>query len=120
MNNANEELDRIGQLKLRHEAVADVQFKEQLGDSQVQDTVSLVTLNEYEPNQLTYEVNSSKGGVVVFSEIYYPGWTATIDGQEAQLGRVDYVLRALKVPSGKHQVVLTFKPKSVEVTEHIA
>ena len=120
VNNANEELDKIGQLKLRHEAVADAQFKEQLGDSQVQDAVSMVTLNKYEPNQLTYDVNSSKGGVVVFSEIYYPGWTATIDGQEAQLGRVDYVLRALKVPSGKHEVVLTFKPRSVEVTEHIA
>jgi hypothetical protein len=120
VNNANEELDKIGQLKLRHEAVADAQFKEQLGDSQVQDAVSVVTLNKYEPNQLTYDVNSSKGGVVVFSEIYYPGWTATIDGQEAQLGRVDYVLRALKVPSGKHEVVLTFKPRSVEVTEHIA
>ena len=69
---------------------------------------------------MTYEVNSDKGGVVVFSEIYYPGWTATVDGEETELGRVDYVLRALKVKPGKHEVVLSFFPKSIDRTETIA
>ncbi len=120
--NANEELDAIGSLDLRHEAVADQKFKEQLGESVPQDTVSLsfVRIKTYEPNQLTYEVESAKGGVVVFSEIYYPGWTATVDGVEQTLGRVNYVLRALQVKPGKHEVVLSFFPKSIEHTETIA
>ena len=120
--NANEELDAIGSLDLRHEAVADQKFKEQLGESVPQDTVSLsfVRIKTYEPNQLTYEVESAKGGVVVFSEIYYPGWTATVDGVEQALGRVNYVLRALQVKPGKHEVVLSFFPKSIDHTETIA
>jgi hypothetical protein len=120
--NANEELDAIGSLDLRHEAVADQKFREQLGESVPQDTVSLsfVRIKTYEPNQLTYEVESAKGGVVVFSEIYYPGWTATVDGVEQTLGRVNYVLRALQVKPGKHEVVLSFFPKSIDHTETIA
>ena len=120
VDNANDELAMTGRLPLRHEAVADKKFREQLGDGIVQDTLSLVTIKAYEPNQLTYEVNSDKGGVVVFSEIYYPGWTATVDGEETELGRVDYVLRALKVKPGKHEVVLSFFPKSIDRTETAA
>ncbi len=119
-NNANEELEAVGQLPLRHEAVADKKFSDVLGESTIQDSVSIVTIENYEPNQLTYKVRSGQGGVVVFSEIYYPGWTATIDGEEAELGRVNYVLRALKVAPGEHEVVLSFFPKSVNRTETIA
>ena len=120
VDNANEELDMVGRLPLRHEAVADKKFEEQLGQSVAQDTLSRVTIKAYEPNQLTYEVNSGKGGIVVFSEIYYPGWTATVDGEEQPLGRVNYVLRALQVKPGKHEVVLSFFPKSIDRTETIA
>ena len=120
VDNANEELDLTGRLALRHEAVADKKFRDVLGDAVVQDTLSVVNIKAYEPNQLTYEVNSDKGGVVVFSEIYYPGWTATVDGQEQELGRVDYVLRALQVKPGRHEVVLSFFPKSIDRTETVA
>ena len=120
VQNANEEIAAIGKLDLRHQAVADAKFKAQLGEAVVQDTASIVTITSYEPNRLTYDVNSGKGGVLVFSEIYYPGWTATIDGEPAELGRVDYILRALRVEPGKHQVELAFFPKSVNTTETIA
>ena len=120
VDNANQEIDRLGQLSLRHEAVADKKFKEQLGNAVEQDTLSIVSIKSYEPNQLTYEVNSGKGGIVVFSEIYYPGWTATVDGVEQPLGRVDYVLRALQIKPGKHEVVLSFFPKSIQHTETVA
>ena len=118
--NANEELDGIRGLDLRRAAVADQKFKDILGDGVVQDTVSLVSITAYEPNKLTYEVESDKGGIVVFSEIYYPGWTATVDGVERELGRVNYVLRALRVEPGKHEVVLNFFPKSIDHTETLA
>ena len=119
-NNANEEIDEVGKLNLRHEAVADAKFKEQLGQSVPQDDTSMVKMIQYKPNNLTYEVKSSKGGVIVFSEIYYPGWTATVDGQPAELGRVNYILRALNVKPGSHKVVLDFHPSSLKKTETVA
>ena len=120
VSNANEEIAGVGKYNLRHEAVADAKFKEQLGQSVPQDDTSIVRLTQYKPNNLVYEVNSNKGGVVVFSEIYYPGWTATVDGQTAELGRVNYILRALQVKPGKHTVVLDFHPASLRKTETVA
>ena len=120
VNNANQELEALGKLNLRHEAVADARFKAVLGEATPQDSTSVVKLTAYAPNQLTYEVKSATGGVMVFSEIYYPEWTATVDGKPAEIGRADYVLRALKVDKGQHQVVLTFDPKSVKQTETVA
>ncbi len=122
VDNANQELDALGKLDLRHEAVADAKFRELLKPvaEQAADSAALVTLKAYEPNQLTYDVTSARGGVVVFSEIYYPGWTATVDEQPVEVGRVDYVLRALTVSPGQHKVVLSFFPKSLDTTETIA
>lgn len=120
VDNANQEIDGVGKLKLRHEAVADKKFQSTLGEAVLQDATSTVTIKSYQPNELVYQVNSGKGGVVVFSEIYYPGWTAKVDGKDATLGRVDYILRALNVKPGKHEVVLSFKPQSIKTTETIA
>lgn len=120
VKNANEELDTLGKLNLRHEAVADARFQSQLGESKNQDSTSIVKLTAYEPNQLTYDVRSATGGIVVFSEIFYPEWTATVDGKPVEIGRVDYVLRALNVDKGHHKVVLIFDPKSVKQTETVA
>ena len=120
VSNANEEMDAVGKIDLRHEAVADAKFKEQLGEAVVQDTASTVQITGYEPNRLNYEVNSGKGGVLVFSEIYYPGWTATVDGEPVELGRVNYILRAMNIKPGQHQVELAFFPKTVKTTETIA
>lgn len=120
VGNANEEIGTVGRIDLRHEAVADKRFKEHLKDAQVQGNVSLVKLTSYSSNHLAYDISSDKGGVVVFSEIYYPGWTATVDGKPVELGRVDYILRALNVTPGNHKIELLFKPKSVNTTETIA
>jgi uncharacterized membrane protein YfhO len=68
-----------------------------------------------------YTSRSSVPGTVVFSEIYYPhGWKATIDGQPADHYRVDYMLRALNVPAGEHQIVFDFDPDSVRKGNAIA
>ena len=58
--------------------------------------------------------------MLVFSEIYYPGWTCEVDGQPVEIGRVNYVLRAIRINGGKHHVVLIFKPNSERITEAIA
>lgn len=119
-NNANEEIEAVGKLNLRHEAVADRKFESVLGTSTMQGNASIVKIDTYEPNQITYTVNSTKGGVVVFSEIYYPGWTAKVDGKDTELGRVNYILRALKVAPGTHKIELGFFPTSINKTETIA
>lgn len=117
---ANAEYAGVGKIDVSHEAVADKKFEPILRQTQTNDSTARVVLTKYEPNNMTYTVNSTKGGVVVFSEVYYPGWTATIDGQPAELGRVNYILRALNVKAGKHEVVLDFHPTSISTTETIA
>lgn len=120
VDNANDELSAVGKISLRHEAVADKRFKDVLGDTKVQDNTSVVSITQCEPNHLKYTVKSATGGIIVFSEVYYPGWTATIDGKPAELGRVNYVLRALNVGAGNHEVELDFHPQSISVTETVA
>ena len=120
VDDANAEYAEVGKIDVRHEAVADKKFEAALGQAKANDSTAIVKLDKYEPNNLQYTVNSKNGGVVVFSEIYYPGWTATIDGQPAELGHVNYILRAVSVKPGKHTVVLDFHPTSISTTETIA
>ena len=118
VKNADAEMAALGKLDTKHVAVADEKFRSTL-DGTALDSGS-VSLQQYAPNDLKYTVESAKGGLVVFSEIYYPGWTVTIDGKPAELGRVNYVLRAFKVPAGKHEVQMTFRPASITTTNTIA
>lgn len=100
-------------------AVADKRFSHLL-DGTPLDTAGTISLTERKANSVSYDVHSEKGGLAVFSEIYYPGWMATIDGESVEPGRVDYVLRALPVPAGNHQVVFTYEPASVDKTQWAA
>ena len=122
VQNANEELDGLSKFNPKEVAIVDQKFKSVLGDESKAsaDSTAQVSLLAYEPNALKYELNSAKGGVVVFSEIYYPGWTATLDGEKVEIGRANYVLRAVQVPAGKHHLEMTFSPSSIKVTETIA
>lgn len=119
VDDADAEIGGLHGLDTKHVAVADKRFEPVLGTAR-KDTTAVVRLTDYEANELAYETDSREGGVLVFSEIYYPGWTCTVDGKAAELGRVNYVLRAVHVDGGKHKVVLTFKPQSERVTETIA
>ncbi|MCD8289313.1 MAG: YfhO family protein [Prevotella sp.] len=133
VGSAADEIAQIGGIDLRREAVADKSFAVVLGEETKainskstdtlnlpEDTLNTVTLTSYEPNELVYSIRSAAGGIVIFSEIYYPGWTATVDGNSAPLARADYILRAMRIPAGDHEVVLTFKPQSIRTTETIA
>ena len=120
VDNANQELDALGKENLHLTAVVDKQFQGAVGESKPQGTDAKVTVTAYEPNEIHYDVQSAAGGVVVFSEVYYPGWTATVDGKSVEVGRANYVLRAVNVTPGAHKVVLTFKPQSITTTETIA
>jgi hypothetical protein len=121
VDDANAEMNALASLNPATQAVADKSFAKVLGEAKPLADDDVVKLNKYTPNELTYSVDSKNGGLVVFSEVWFPwGWHATVDGNETQLGRVNYVLRAMQVPAGKHNVVLTFNPESIHVTGNIA
>lgn len=123
VDNANQEIDALKSILPAETAVVDVRFKDVLKgtDDAYKDSLSTIRLTSYEPNRLVYETENAGDGIAVFSEIYYPdGWQATIDGQAAELGRADYILRTMYVPAGKHTIEMRFDPKSLHVTESIA
>ena len=119
VKDANEEIEAIHGFNPLQTAVVDKKF-ETLVKAVPSDSTATIELVSYEPNYLKYEVNSDKGGTIVFSEIYYPGWQSSIDGEEAPHGRANYILRAMNVPAGKHVVEFKFDPDSLHVTETIA
>ena len=118
---ADDEMERLSQIDPAREAVADKSFRDVLGDGSAVVPGDTIYETSYAPDRLTYRARSAKGGVAVFSEIYFPwGWTATVDGQPARLGRVNYVLRALRVPAGDHEIVMTFDPESTRTADTVA
>lgn len=111
---ANEELAYVNEIDTRKTAVIDIsKFKAPV--FQYDSTATIVNL-DHKPNYLRYESQSQTTSLGVFSEIYYPeGWVATIDGKETSILRVNYTLRALEIPAGKHLIEFSFKPKPYAV-----
>ncbi len=85
------------------------------------DSLAFIRLISYAPNDLNYEYKTEKNGLAVFSEIYYPkGWNAYVDGEPTPHFRANYVLRAMVLPAGNHQVEFKFEPKVYLVGEKIS
>lgn len=121
VDNANAEIAALGTLMPEVEAVADKTMEGILGQAAPGDSTDVITLTSYAPNRLTYKTNTTTSRVAVFSEVYFPwGWEATIDGKPAEIARVNYVLRAMVIPSGSHKIAMTFDPQSVHTTVSVA
>lgn len=121
VNNANEEIDAIHGMNPRETAIVDKRFAETVKQpAAMPDSLDNIVLKSYAPNALQYEVDTKQGGIVIFSEIYYPGWRSYIDGEEVSHGRANYILRAMNVPAGKHTIEFVFDPQSLHATETIA
>ncbi len=119
--NADGEMNALDTINPATTAVADVKFKEILGTATPKSAGDTIRLTTYAPNRLTYHAKSEKGGVAVFSEVYFPwGWNVTIDDKPVELARVNYVLRALNVPAGEHKIEMYFDPQSIHTTITIA
>ena len=122
VNGANAEIDSLMTIPLRREAVIDKEFVPMASSLTpgIPEGAS-IRLTAHTPESLDYEVECGEDGIVVFSEIYYPhGWKATIDGQKADHFRVNYLLRAMNVPAGKHHIHFVFDPDSVRKGDTIA
>jgi uncharacterized membrane protein YfhO len=122
VNTANEECDALNHIDLNTTAVLDKEFASYVTDFTPQrDPAATVRLTQYTPRYIDYEYSTAQAGTIVFSEIYYPyGWKATIDGNPVEHYRVNYMLRALNVPAGKHTIHFEFDPDSVKKGEAIA
>ncbi|MCC6815121.1 MAG: YfhO family protein [Saprospiraceae bacterium] len=121
VQSADEEIEALKSTDLKHTAVIHNEWKEMAGVHG--DGTGSIALLSYSPNELKYTSESSTDQIAVLSEIWYGpnlGWTATIDGNSADLFRSNYVLRALKVPAGKHEIILSFKPKSFFIGETLS
>lgn len=119
--NADKEMAALDSLDTASDAVADEKFRATLGNAVPKAPGDTIYETAYTPNALSYKAKTGKGGIAVFSEIYFPwGWSATIDGKEAPIGRVNYVLRALRIPAGEHEINFRFDPQSVRVTNSIS
>ena len=121
VDNANQELDALKKLSPRHNAIIDKQFAQVLGDkTEPADSADFIKLTDISSMHVAYEAETKKGGVAVFSEIYDKGWEATIDGKPAEVARANYVLRAMKIPAGKHKIEMNFNAQTVKSTETVA
>lgn len=79
------------------------------------DTTGTIKVVQYKPNYIKYQSDNAKDGLAVFSEIYYKnGWNAYIDGQLTDHFPVDYVLRAMEIPGGKHTIEFKFEPQVIK------
>ncbi|HHX32587.1 MAG TPA: YfhO family protein [Bacteroidales bacterium] len=82
---------------------------------------STIKLVDYDSDYLIYEVDAIKDELAIFSDVYYPkGWQVSIDGEPAVMIRANYILRALAIPTGTHNVEFRFEPQSIKTTDGIA
>lgn len=115
------EMAALDNLNPADEAVADEKFRAILGPSTPKATTDSIVLTSYAPDRLTYTSSSENGGLAVFSEVYYPhGWTLLVDGEPVEIGRVNYLLRAARIPAGTHKLEMTFAPATIATTNGVA
>ena len=110
----DDESEALNTLDLHTTAVADEKFRDVLTCSPLSNENDKIELTEYTPDKLTYKSTTVHDRVAVFSEIYYPhGWHLYVDGEEKELGRANYVLRAAVIPAGEHSIKMEFIPDAL-------
>ncbi|MCX6231369.1 MAG: YfhO family protein [Bacteroidetes bacterium] len=121
VENPDSEISALSNFEPATTAIIDKRFNDYVKDYKPgKDSTSTILLSNYLPNHLTYQANAKKEELAVFSEIYYAnGWNAYIDGKQQPYIRVNYVLRAMKIPQGEHKIEFKFEPKSYYTGEKI-
>jgi len=114
--NADDEMAQLTNFNPSKTALVDERFKNYFTNFDItQDSLGTISLTSFHPDKMIYSSNSDENKLAVFSEIWYKGnvdWTASIDGAETEFIRVNYLLRGLKIPKGKHEIIFKFYPKS--------
>lgn len=120
--NADSEMTALTNFNPKSTAIIDERFKETLTGLDISaDSSANIRLTKYSPDTLNYESNSNADGFVVFSDIYYDkGWNAYIDGEKVPHVRVNYLLRGMKIPAGKHAIEFRFEPEKYYLGEKVS
>ncbi|MEL6924537.1 MAG: YfhO family protein [Bacteroidota bacterium] len=117
VNTPNEEINAIRNIDPQQTAIVNNEFSNYVAGMNFNKNGS-IQLTGYHPQKLSYQSNSSSDQLAVFSEVWYgpdKGWQAMIDGNPVEHIRVNYLLRALKVPAGQHTIEFVFNPSSYRV-----
>ncbi len=122
VNNADEEILALNEIDPSKTAVVDKRFEGELsGLNIVADSTATITLTEYKPNRLIYKSKAGSEQLAVLSEIYFSdGWQAFVDGKEVPHFRADWTLRAMRVPTGEHEIIFSFEPKGYRTSRTVA
>lgn len=111
--NADAEMAALNDFHPRDTAIMDQREKSKVAFEPQYDSIATIKLISHSDEVMVYESNAASNQFAVFSEVYFPnGWNATIDGKEAPIARVNYTLRGMSVPSGKHTIEFKFEPQS--------
>lgn len=112
VSTANKEMEALDDLKSKQEVVIRAsEISSNLEKAYAVDSLAKITLVKYRPDDLVYESENAHKGFAVFSEVHYPhGWNAYVDGNLVDHYRVNYVLRGLQIPAGKHKIEFKFEP----------
>lgn len=117
----DEEMSALDTLNTALYAVADKRFEKILGTTPPKAPGDTIYETTYAPNRLTFHYRTGKERIAVFSEVFFPwGWKAQVDGRELPIGRVNYVLRAMRLPQGVHSIEMTFDPESIHATNTLS
>nr|WP_320117905.1 YfhO family protein [uncultured Marinifilum sp.] len=122
VKDANEEILMLNKFDPAKEAIVDKRFEDQLAGLNITaDSTASIQMAKYSPNAISYNYMAKYEQLAIFSEMYYqPGWNAYIDDKPANHFRANYVLRAMKLPAGKHKVEFKFEPKGYYIGEKIS
>jgi len=114
VDSANEEIKALDNLKTKTEAVMDKQFSKNIQTHYPKDSTAIIKLTKMKMTKFTYTSFSNITQFAVFSEMYFKDWVAYIDGIKTPIKRVNYVLRGLEIPKGKHEIIFDFQPTIIK------
>ena len=111
VNGPVEEMNALTGFDPAKTAIVDNSFKTIAGNAGNADGTSSIFLTSYDNDDIKYASQSATSQFAVFSEVYYPaGWNAYIDGKKTDYCKVNYILRGIQIPAGKHTIEFKFEP----------
>ncbi|WP_044214180.1 YfhO family protein [Saccharicrinis fermentans] len=114
-------IDALSYVPLDQKAIVNVEEFKDLESYSIDSVAGSLEMKRYEPNHIVYDYSIGQEQLAVFSQIYYPkGWNAYVDGEKISINRANYILRAVLLPKGKHQLEFKFEPLSYQIGQLIS
>ena len=121
ISSADEEIKALDSLNTKTTVTLKADFASEIQSNYPRDSTATISLTHYQANEVSYKSTSNFNQFAVFSEIYYKeGWNAYIDDELSTIYQVDYVLRGLEIPAGKHKIEFKFEPTVIKKGSNIA